>query len=116
MARHTGACLGLAVNYAGSQAIPTDSLRSPSFTQRYGISASIMDALPYNFVALTRRQERGVVLMQERPGVYDEYVVDWLYRPVAGAATPRRRSRNSTGGLPSTAATRCTSTPRPRSP
>lgn len=88
VARHTGACLGLAVNYAGSQAIPTDSLRSPSFTQRYGISASIMDALPYNFVAQPGDKERGVVLMQERPGVYDEYVVDWLYRPVAGAATP----------------------------
>lgn len=88
VARHTGACLGLAVNYAGSQAIPTDSLRSPSFTRRYGISASIMDALPYNFVAQPGDKERGVVLMQERPGVYDEYVVDWLYRPVAGAATP----------------------------
>ena len=26
--------------------------------------------------------------MQQGPGVYDEYVVDWLYRPVPGAATP----------------------------
>lgn len=88
VARHTGACLGLAVNYAGSQAIPTDSLRSPSFTRRYGISASIMDDLPYNFVAQPGDKERGVALIQERPGIYDEYVVDWLYRPVPGAATP----------------------------
>ncbi len=88
VARHTGACLGLAVNYAGSYCVPVDSLRSPSFTQRYGISASIMDELPYNLVAQPGDKERGVALMQQGPGVYDEYVVDWLYRPVPGAATP----------------------------
>lgn len=88
VARHTGACLGLAVNYAGSYCVPVDSLRSPSYTQRYGISASIMDELPYNLVAQPGDKERGVVLMQQGPGVYDEYAIDWLYRPVEGAATP----------------------------
>lgn len=88
VARHTGACLGLAVNYAGSCCVPVDSLRSPSYTQRYGISASIMDELPYNLVAQPGDKERGVALMQQGPGVYDEYALDWLYRPVPGAATP----------------------------
>lgn len=88
VARHTGACLGLAVNYAGSCCVPVDSLRSPAYTQRYGISASIMDELPYNLVAQPGDKERGVALMQLGPGVYDEYALDWLYRPVPGAATP----------------------------
>ncbi|MEI3553632.1 MAG: zinc-dependent metalloprotease [Alistipes senegalensis] len=65
--------------------------RSPSFTQRYGISASIMDELPYNLVAQPGDKERGVALMQQGPGVYDEYVVDWLYRPVPGARDARGR-------------------------
>lgn len=88
VARHTGACLGLAVNYAGSYCVPVDSLRSPTYTRRYGISASIMDELPYNLVAQPGDKERGVALMQQGPGVYDEYALDWLYRPVPGAATP----------------------------
>lgn len=86
--REVGACLGLADNFAGSCCVPVDSLRSPSYTQRYGLSASIMDQLPYNMVARPGDKECGVALIHTAPGVYDEYAVDWLYRPVAGAGTP----------------------------
>lgn len=86
--REVGKCLGLAENFAGSFCVPVDSLRSPSYTQKYGLSASIMDQLPYNMIAQPGDKERGVVLIHTNPGIYDEYAIDWLYRPVAGALTP----------------------------
>ena len=46
-----GHTLGLMHNMAASAAIPTDSLRSASFTQKYGTTASIMDYARFNYVA-----------------------------------------------------------------
>ncbi len=38
-------------NMSASAVIPVDSLRSPSFTQKYGTTTSIMDYARFNYVA-----------------------------------------------------------------
>ena len=85
--REIGKCLGLDINFAASGAVPADSLRSPSFTGRYGLSASIMDDLPYNYFAKPGDKEKGVVLVHTNVGEYDKYAVNWLYCDVPGAKT-----------------------------
>lgn len=77
--RRMGFCLGLDSNMASSSCVPSDSLRSPSFTQKYGLSGSIMDVLPYNYFAREGDKERGVKLIHDRPGIYDEKMIEWLY-------------------------------------
>ena len=83
VAHEIGHTLGLMHNMAGSAAIPVDSLRSASFTQKYGTTASIMDYARYNYVA--QPGDRGVKLTPPELGVYDEYVIKWLYSPIPDA-------------------------------
>ena len=78
VAHETGHTLGFMHNMAASSAYPTDSLRSASFTQKYGITPSIMDYARFNYVA--QPQDKGVKLTPPDLGVYDYYVVDWNYR------------------------------------
>ncbi len=75
-----GHCLGLRHNMGASNAIPVDSLRSPSFTQTYGTTYSIMDYARFNYVAQPGDKERGVVLSPPKFGVYDYYAIDWNYK------------------------------------
>ena len=65
-------------NMAASAAIPTDSLRSASFTQKYGTTASIMDYARFNYVA--QPTDKGVSLTPPELGVYDKYAIEWGYR------------------------------------
>ena len=51
--RHVGHCLGLADNVAGSFAYPVDSLAKAEFTHRNGLASSVMDELPFNFIAFS---------------------------------------------------------------
>ena len=90
VANAIGHCLGLDQNLAASGAYPADSLRSPSFTKRYGLSPSIMDMLPYNFFATEGDKERGVTLIQTGIGAYDKYAINWLYCDIPGAVTPEQ--------------------------
>ena len=78
-----GHTLGLMHNMGASSAYPTDSLRSASFTARYGTAPSIMDYARFNYVA--QPQDKGVRLVPPSLGVYDEYAIKWLYTPVPGA-------------------------------
>lgn len=78
-----GHTLGLMHNMGASAAIPVDSLRSTSFTNRYGTTYSIMDYARFNYVA--QPSDKGVRLCPPTLGIYDEYAIDWLYRPVPGA-------------------------------
>ncbi len=78
-----GHTLGLMHNMGASWAFPVDSLRSPSFTQKYGTTPSIMDYARFNYVA--QPGDKGLKLVPPSLGVYDEYVIDWLYRPVPQA-------------------------------
>jgi hypothetical protein len=80
MLRHIGHCLGLTDNMAGSYAYQVDSLSKADFTGKCGISASVMDELPFNFVAYSSDSvEEGVAMIQETPGPYDVDAVGWLY-------------------------------------
>ena len=81
-AHEIGHCLGLMHNMGASSAFPVDSLRSPGFTQKYGTTPSIMDYARFNFVAQPGDLERGVKLTPPHLGVYDYYVIKWLYTPL----------------------------------
>ncbi|MCQ2163252.1 MAG: zinc-dependent metalloprotease [Bacteroidales bacterium] len=77
-----GHCLGLMHNMSSSATIPVDSLRSPTFTQKYGTTHSIMDYARYNYVAQPGDLERGVKLTPPKFGLYDYFTIDYAYRPI----------------------------------
>jgi len=79
--RSIGHCLGLSDNMAGSIAFPTDSLRSASFTSQNGLSASVMDKLPFNYLLSSQENNKGVLLTQQSIGSYDNDAIRWLYGP-----------------------------------
>ena len=76
-----GHTIGLPHNMGSSAAYPVDSLRSASFTKKYGTAPSIMDYARFNYVA--QPGDEGVALMPNI-GVYDKYSVSWGYRPILG--------------------------------
>lgn len=81
-----GHTLGLMHNMRGSYAYPVDSLRSPSFTAKYGTTASVMDYARYNYVA---QPGDGVEwLLPPRLGPYDYFAIRWGYEPILDADTP----------------------------
>ena len=84
--RHeVGHTLGLMHNMIASYTIPVDSLRSPSFTRKYGTTRSIMDYARNNYVAQRGDAERGVNLNPPKFGSYDFWAIRWGYTPVFGA-------------------------------
>jgi hypothetical protein len=87
VSHEVGHCLALMHNMASSAAIPTDSLRSPSFTQKYGTTYSIMDYARNNYVAQPGDKERGVRMTPPELGVYDYFSIKWLYTPLSEAQT-----------------------------
>ena len=74
-----GHTLGLPHNMGSSIAYPVDSLRSASFTKKYGTAPSIMDYARFNYIA--QPGDEDVALMPEI-GVYDKYAIAWGYRPI----------------------------------
>ena len=78
-----GHTLGLPHNMGSSAAFPVDSLRSASFTKKYGTAPSIMDYARFNYVA--QPEDNGVALMPNI-GVYDKYAISWGYRPILDTA------------------------------
>ncbi len=74
-----GHTLGLPHNMGSSNAYPVDSLRSASFTKKFGTAPSIMDYARFNYVA--QPEDKGVALMPNI-GVYDKYAISWGYRPI----------------------------------
>ena len=79
-----GHTLGLPHNMGSSIAYPVDSLRSASFTKKYGTAPSIMDYARFNYIA--QPGDEGVALMPDI-GVYDKYAISWGYRPILEAKT-----------------------------
>ena len=75
-----GHTLGLPHNMGSSVAYPVDSLRSATFTKKYGTAPSIMDYARFNYVA--QPGDEGVALMPEI-GIYDKYAISWGYRPIS---------------------------------
>jgi hypothetical protein len=74
-----GHTLGLPHNMGSSVAYPVDSLRSASFTSKYGTAPSIMDYARFNYIA--QPEDKGVALMPDI-GIYDKYAIAWGYRPI----------------------------------
>ena len=81
--------LGFTYNLTASAGFPIDSLRSPSFTQKYGTSPSALDVAKYNYIAQPGDLEKGVRLTQKGLGEYDYHVVKWLYKPIPEASAPK---------------------------
>ncbi|MEO0527712.1 MAG: zinc-dependent metalloprotease [Bacteroidota bacterium] len=78
-AHEVGHTLGLPHNMGSSVAYPVDSLRSASFTQKYGTAPSIMDYARFNYVA--QPGDDGVALMPNI-GIYDKHSIRWGYKPI----------------------------------
>jgi hypothetical protein len=81
-----GHVLGLNHNMGGSWSYPSDSLRSPSFTQKYGTTASVMDYARYNHLATSADIAKGVSLLPPRLGPYDYYAIGLGYAAEAPEA------------------------------
>lgn len=99
MLKAFGRSLGLATNLAGSTAYSPEQLRSPEFTQKNGITASVMDDVLYNYLARPGDKEKGVTLIVDRPGVCDEFALHYLYAPISGneKETLQRRAMEHEG-------------------
>lgn len=85
-----GHTLGLMHNMGASHSFPVDSLRSASFTQKYGTTPSIMDYARNNYVAQPGDLEKGVRLVPPLIGVYDIHAINWGYRLFPGDLTPEQ--------------------------
>ena len=85
IAHEVGHALGLPHNMKASSAYPTDSLRSASFTQKYGLTPSIMDYARVNYVA--QPEDKGVRYIRMM-GPYDEYAINWGYRYIPDITEP----------------------------
>ncbi len=81
-----GHAIGLQHNMVASSSFPVDSLRSPSFTRAYGVSATIMDYARQNYVA-----QPGDGLepndFVRRLGPFDDFIINWGYRALPQART-----------------------------
>ena len=88
VSHEVGHCLGFMHNMSASSVVPVDSLRSASYTQKYGTTTSIMDYARFNYVAQPGDMEKGVAMMPPHFGLYDYYLIRWNYTPVLSAKTP----------------------------
>ena len=90
IAHEVGHALGLPHNMKASSAYPTDSLRSAEFTQKYGLTPSIMDYARVNYVA--QPGDEGVRYIRMM-GPYDKYAINWGYRylPEANSAAEEKQ-------------------------
>ena len=86
VAREVGHCLGLADNASASAAFSVESLRSAAFTEQNGIASSVMDELPYNYIA--QPQDDKVQFVQNKLGAYDLYAIQMGYMLIPDTKTP----------------------------
>ncbi|MBL6649007.1 MAG: zinc-dependent metalloprotease [Flavobacteriaceae bacterium] len=90
-----GHTIGLPHNMGSSSAYPVDSLRSSTFTKKFGTAPSIMDYARFNYVA--QPEDEGVALMPSQwdtpnVGIYDIYAVKWGYKPILGVSEEEEKS------------------------
>lgn len=90
IAHEVGHAIGLPHNMIASNSYPVDSLRSPTFTQKYGVAASIMDYARQNYVA---QPGDGVERFIRKVGPYDLYAVEWGYRRFPDLNAKEREKR-----------------------
>jgi hypothetical protein len=87
IAHEVGHVLGLTHNLAASSAVPVDSLRSPAFARRVGVSMSLMDYARQNYVAQPGDGLAPADFVR-RLGPWDVFAVVWGYRALPDAPTP----------------------------
>ncbi len=85
VAHEVGHAIGLPHNMKASGTVPTDSLRSRTFTERYGTTPSIMDYARMNYVA----QPGDDAFMLPIVSIYDLFSIEWGYKPFPQASTPQ---------------------------
>ena len=88
-AHEVGHTIGLPHNMGSSVAYPVDSLRSATFTKKYGTAPSIMDYARFNYIA--QPEDKGVTLMPN-VGPYDKHAVNWGYRPILDKTAEEEKS------------------------
>jgi hypothetical protein len=86
IAHEIGHALGLQHNMIASSSFPTDSLRSPTFTSKYGVSATIMDYARQNYIAQPGDGLKTKDFIR-RLGPFDDFAINWGYR-VFDAGSP----------------------------
>ncbi len=89
-AHEVGHTLGLPHNFASSNAVPVDSLRSPEWTSEHGTTPSIMDYARFNYVA---QPGDGVEQFAPKIGAYDEWAIQWGYQAMPNLETQEERAR-----------------------
>ncbi len=100
-----GHALGLQHNMIASASFPVDSLRSPSFTSKYGVSATIMDYARQNYVAQPGDGLKTNDFIR-RVGPFDDFAINWGYRVIAAPSadtekpTLNRWLTNQSGPFP----------------
>jgi len=83
-AHEVGHTLGFPHNMKASSQFPVDSLRSATFTAKYGTEASIMDYGRFNYIA---QPGDGAALIP-KIGPYDMFAAEWGYRLFPGVKSP----------------------------
>jgi len=105
IAHEIGHALGLQHNMIASSSFPTDSLRSPSFTSTYGVSATIMDYARQNYVAQPGDGLKTKDFIR-RLGPFDDFAINWGYRLIDARSTDEERTTlnrwitNQSGPMP----------------
>ena len=95
IAHEIGHALGLQHNMVASSSFPVDSLRSPTFTSKYGVSATIMDYARQNYVAQPGDGLKPKDYIR-RLGPFDDFAINWGYRylPNAKSTDDERKTLN----------------------
>ena len=89
VAHEVGHSIGFPHNMKASNSYTIEQLRSPEWTKKWGVEASIMDYGRFNYVA---QPGDGAALIPTI-GPYDFYAVQWGYRQYASAAAEKTASR-----------------------
>jgi len=89
-AHEVGHTLGFPHNMGSSYAYPVDSLRSTTFTDKYGVAPSIMDYARFNYVA---QPTDKINKWYPSIGIYDKYITDWGYRWYANVKQPEDEAK-----------------------
>jgi len=85
ISHEVGHALGFPHNMGASSSYEVENYRKADFTQKEGISASIMDYARFNYIA--QPEDKGVRYIRQM-GPYDDYATNWGYRFLPDAKTP----------------------------